>query len=331
MMHHNGAGELCVLATNIQKYTIHDGPGIRTEVFFKGCPLHCLWCSNPETIDPRPELAVYPKKCLGPEKCNYCVKACPLGKGTPIHFDDEGGILPVIMLSDCKDCYKCADACPGGGLTVWGKQYSVSELLKIVNEDRSFYNRTGGGVTISGGDVMMQWEFATQFLKACKEIGLNVCVESEVCCPTEHMESVIEYADLLIMDIKHINSEKHKNMTGAGNELILKNIIRAGELGKRIVIRTPVVIGYNADEDNIRGIAAFIQEHLSGSIVQYQLLPYRKMGTEKYDTLGQKYPMGEFKPPERSEWEQHLIHLRDMVSDEYGIPVSAGSSDKLPL
>ena len=120
----NGAGQPCGLVTNIQKYTIHDGPGIRTEIFFKGCPMHCLWCSNPETLSPRQQLGVYPKKCLGVEKCGYCLKACPLGTETPIQFE-KGQLQPVVMTGACQDCLACADACPAKALMVWGKKMTV--------------------------------------------------------------------------------------------------------------------------------------------------------------------------------------------------------------
>lgn len=331
MKHFNDAGELCALVTNIQKYTIHDGPGIRTEFFFKGCPLRCPWCSNPETVSPHREIGAYPAKCLGADKCGWCLKACPLGGKTPISFAPDGSLLPLRMTDACRGCYKCADACPGGGLMVWGRLYTMEELLKIAAEDRSFYDRTGGGVTVSGGDVAMQWEFAAEFLRRCKADGLNVCVETEAFCAPEVLDALAENADLLIFDIKHIDSARHKELFGVPNEGILSNIARAAAQGHRIVIRTPVVIGWNAEDENIRGIAEFIKEKVGSALVEYQLLPYRKMGTEKCDSLGKPYPMGDYKPPEREVWEKNLLRLRDMVAADYGIAVAAGTGGKLPL
>jgi len=206
---------------------------------------------------------------------------------------------------------------------------TLDELMRIIEEDRSFYERSGGGVTLSGGEVMMQHEFAELLLKACKEAGIHTCLESALCCPTEHMESIYLYTDMVITDIKHMDAKKHLEYTGTGNEQILRNIRRTVELGKPLVIRTPVVMGYNDDEANIRATAEFIRDELGGRIVQYQLLPYRKMGTEKYDSLGWEYPMGDYAPPEREVWERELRRLADMLKSEYNLPAAAGSGQKL--
>ena len=327
----NGAGQPCGLVTNIQKYTIHDGPGIRTEIFFKGCPMHCLWCSNPETLSPRQQLGVYPKKCLGVEKCGYCLKACPLGTEMPIQFE-KGQLQPVVMTGACRDCLACADACPAKALMVWGKKMTVDELMKVIVEDRSFYARTGGGVTLNGGEVMLQWEFAELLLQACRQAHIHTCVESALYCPPEHLERVLKYTDLLITDIKHMDTDVHKALTGVGNERILDNIRLAARMGMRMVVRTPVVPDRNNSEENIRAIAAFLRDEVGGAVIQYQLLPYRKMGTEKYETLGMPYPLGEdYKPPERAEWEARLLELKRIVREEYGVPAEAGSSQKLPV
>ena len=315
------------LITDIQRYTIHDGPGIRTEIFFKGCPLHCRWCSNPETIRPGPQLGVYPKKCISREKCGLCLAACPLGQDTPISFQD-GVLQPISMTDSCARCLACAHACPAEAIAVWGKEMTVEELMKVILSDRSFYDRSGGGVTLNGGEVMVQWRFAAALAKACHEEGVNVCVETALHCPPEHMRQVLQWADYVITDIKHMDSAIHKELTGVGNERILQNIRLVAEMGKPLVIRTPVVAGFNNSPENIRATAAFIRDELRGNILQYQLLPYRKMGTEKYDTLGVPYPMGDYVPPERTTWEKDLLRLRDMVQAEYGIPVVAGSSQK---
>jgi pyruvate formate lyase activating enzyme len=207
----------------------------------------------------------------------------------------------------------------------------VEDMLKVIKEDSSFYRKTGGGVTLSGGEVMMQWEVAAMLLKTCKESDINTCVETALSCPREQMEAVFEFTDLVITDIKHMNSEIHKSLTGVGNELILGNIKRTVEMGKKLVIRTPVVPGYNGDEVNMRASGAFIRDELQNKIVQYQLLPFRKLGTEKYDSLGMPYPLGDYQPPERSTWENDLIHYADMLVNEYGVPAVPGSSRKLVL
>lgn len=330
MLHRNAAGEPCALVSNIQKFTVHDGPGIRTALFFMGCTLRCLWCSNPETIPLKPQIGRYPAKCLTRDKCDLCVKVCP-GNGAPLEFDQAGILKAVHMADACAGCFKCVDACPPRALKRWGELMTVEEMLSVIVEDRSFYQRTGGGVTLNGGEVLVQWEVAAMLLEACKKAGINTCVETALHVPTEHMEAVFRFTDLVITDIKHMDTKKHEAFTGAGNELILKNIRRAAELGKKIVIRTPVVPGYNSDEANIRATGAFIRDALGGSIVQYQLLPYRRMGTEKYDSLGIAYPLDDYQAPERSEWKQNLLRLADLLTCEYGLPAVAGSSQKLKI
>jgi len=328
-MYYNDKGEPCGLIYNIQGYTIHDGPGIRTELFFKGCPLHCPWCSNPEGIQIGPQLGVYPSKCLGQEKCNYCVKSCPL-EGKPIHFDEKGILVSAEMTSQCKDCLKCADSCPASAIIVWGKKMSIPEIMKILESDRSFYERTGGGVTVSGGEALVQWDFIALLLKECKKVNIHTCVESALFVPTSHLDAVLPYTDMFITDIKFFDSARHNDVTGVPNELILENIIHVAKSGVPMVIRTPVVPGWNDDDENMLAIGRFIKENLGDSVIQYQLLPYRKMGTEKYATLNQPYPMGDYEAPERAVWEENLLRIRNMLSTKFGIPVAAGSGEKLP-
>lgn len=330
MLHRNADGMPVGLITNIQKYTIHDGPGIRTEVFFKGCPLRCLWCSNPETLAPAPQIGAYPNKCLGADKCGLCLKACPLKENLPIRF--EGGMLShVEMVTACAGCLKCTEVCPGRALKRWGEEKTVEELMKTILEDRSFYLKTGGGVTLSGGEVMLQWEFAAMLLEQCKRASVHTCVESALHCREEQMLEVYRFTDLVITDIKHMDTVKHKKYTGAGNELILQNIKKTAALGLPLVIRTPIVAGYNNDEKNIRATGRFIRDELGGRVVQHQLLPYRKMGTEKYDSLNEAYPMADYASPERSAWEENLLRLTDILVTEYGVPAVPGSSKKLPV
>lgn len=175
---------------------------------------------------------------------------------------------------------------------------------------------------------MLQWEFAALLAETCHSHRINVVVESALHCPSEHMQAVLAHADYLITDIKHMDSAVHQQLTGVGNERILHNIRQAACLGLPMVVRTPVVAGLNNSEENIRATAAFLREAVGSRLVQYQLLPYRKMGTEKYETMGLPYPMGDYAPPAREEWEQDLLHLRDLVVGEYGLPAVAGSNHK---
>ena len=373
MLCKTSSGEPCALVSNIQKYTIHDGPGIRTAVFFTGCTMRCLWCSNPETIEPRTRLGTYPAKCLTYDKCGFCVRSCPATDGDssgmlyksetaseiaseiasetasgsasgsasnaanetasipakntqPIEFGENGALRSIKMTAKCEGCLKCAGICPPRAIKAWGERMTLAELMKIIMEDIKYYERTGGGVTLSGGEVMLQWEFARSLLKACREASVNTCVETALNCPIGHMEAVYEYADLVIADIKHMDTDKHKEYTGAGNEQILANLKRTVELGKKLIVRTPVVPGYNGDEENIAKTGAFIRDELGGAVIQYQLLPYRKLGIEKYASLSLPYPLGDYQPPDRADWEPAIARLAAMLTEKYSIPATAGAS-----
>jgi pyruvate formate lyase activating enzyme len=177
----------------------------------------------------------------------------------------------------------------------------------------------------------VQWEFAELLLSECRREGINTCVETALHVPWESAERVLRLADLVITDVKHMDSDKHRAITGAGNELILENIRKLAGLGVPVVARTPVVPGYNADDENMRRTGAFLRDALGDRIVQYQLLPYRKMGTEKYASLGEEYPLGDYVPPERSEWEDNILRLAEMLEREFGLPAVAGSGKKLTL
>ena len=319
------------LVSNIQKYTIHDGPGIRTEIFFTGCTMRCIWCSNPETIEGRKRLGFYPSKCVMREKCGACVKICP-NPSTHLEHDENGVLLRVKQTAECATCLKCADVCPPRAIKVWGEEYTVERLMEVIEKDRSYYERTGGGVTLSGGEALAQADFAERLLITCKAAGIHTCVESALNVSWETAARVFAHTDFIITDIKHMDSAKHREFTGVGNELIHENIRKTAELcaanGVPLVIRTPIVAGYNDDKENIRATGAFIKS-LPCEIAAYQLLPYRKMGTEKYDSLGLDYPMGDYVPPERAEWEASLLALAEMLRTEFDLPAVAGSAGKL--
>ena len=327
MLHKTPSGEAAALISNIQKYTIHDGPGIRTALFFTGCTLRCLWCSNPETIEPRQRLGFYPSKCLTLERCSACVKVCPSAE--IIRFDTDGRVQGAVSSERCADCFECAEVCPPRAIKVWGQYMTVPEMMHVIAEDRSFYNRTGGGVTLNGGEVILQWEIASELLRQCKSAGIHTCVESALHVPWEHAAAVFEHTDFIIADIKHMDTEKHQQITGAGNELILANLKKTAQLGKPLVLRTPIVPGYNADEASTRKTAEFIRDELHGSITAYQLLPYRKMGTEKYESLGNAYPIEDYEPPELYAREVELHRLAELLRREYGIPAVVGADEKL--
>jgi len=282
--------------------------------------MSCIWCSNPENIEPYQRIGVYPERCISKHKCGKCVGVC-LSKDARIEFDESGLLKTLLMSADCSNCLECVDVCPQKAIKLWGEQKTLPELMRIIKSDRSFYDRSGGGVTLNGGEVIMQWEFAEMLLKACKETGIHTCVETALHCPAEHMETLYRYTDLVIADIKHMDSVSHKRITGAGNEIILSNLVKTVNLGKKLIVRTPVVPGYNGDEQSMRAIGKFIRDELNGDIVSWELLPFRKLGTEKYASLMLEYPMEDYKPQKREEWERELARLAMMLNNEYGLPV----------
>jgi len=278
---------------------------------------------------PKRRFGCYPFKCLTLDKCGACLRACPIAGENLLKFDENGRLQRVQAAVECYDCFECADACPPRAIKVWGEFMTVPEMMSVITEDRSFYDRTGGGVTLNGGEVLLQWELAAELLRTCKSEGIHTCVETALHVPWQHAAAVFEFTDFIIADIKHMDTEKHRKITGAGNELILENLRKTATLGKRLVIRTPIVPGYNADEENICKTAEFIRDELHGNIAAYQLLPYRKMGTEKYESLGDAYPMEKYTPPERGDWEANLLYLADMLRRDYGLPAAAGASDRV--
>ena len=314
------------IVANIQHFTIHDGPGIRTEVFLKGCPLRCRWCSNPESLNAFPEIGVFPSRCIGIDKCGYCLSACPVcDQGVFLKADDR---IVGIDRKICTTCLKCAEACPANALTVWGKRLSVDNVMKEVLLDLDFYEKSGGGVTVSGGEALLQSKFTTAILKQCRNHGIHTCVETALHCDSDILDQVYPFADMVITDLKHMDSEKHREYTGVGNKRIHGNIVKTIEMGKPLIIRIPVVPGHNDDEKNIRATAGFIAKLLPGRVLQVQLLPYRQLGIEKYASLGREYHMPADLQPDRLEWEKKIVSLVSIM-ETYGIPAVAGANTKI--
>lgn len=256
----------------IKRFAVHDGDGIRTTVFLKGCPLKCVWCHNPEGINFKTQVAYYEKKCIG---CGECVKVCPV----EAHQMKDG--VHIFDRDKCIACGKCETACLGGALKFWGKEMSVSELLPILLEDKDFYDSSGGGVTLSGGECLMQADFCAELLRELKKHGIHTAVDTCGFVSREAIDKVMPYTDVFLYDIKALDADVHIKCTGHSNGRILENLNYIDACGKDIEIRIPYVPDYN--DDQMEKIAGF----LSGlkHILKVRVLPYHNYAGSKYESL----------------------------------------------
>jgi len=258
------------LVFDIKKYAIHDGPGIRTTVFFKGCPLECQWCHNPESRSANAELSFRKDRCIG---CGQCVEACP---EQAISIVDEKAVTEI---SKCKLCGRCVDICTACAREIIGQEMMVKEVMDEVEKDIIFYDQSGGGVTFSGGEPLTQPEFLIGLLNQCQRCGIHTAVDTSCYADSRIIETVSEKADMFLCDIKHMDSETHERFTGVGNNLILDNIKLLSKAGKDIIIRMPVIPGFNDDKENIEATGKFAAS-LSG-VIRVDILPFNRGGMEK--------------------------------------------------
>lgn len=272
---------------NIQKFSVHDGPGIRTIVFFKGCPLSCEWCSNPEGISPKPEISYKKNKCIGSEQCAYCINVC---KAQAIGVDTEDKI--IIDWKKCMQCLECSMVCPAHAIENMGKWMSIDEILKEVSGDAGFYKRSGGGMTLSGGEPLLQAPFIVKLIDAAHAEGLDVAIETTGCVSWESAKPVFERLDFIHMDIKSVDPKMHEKFTHQNNTLILENFKKLCESfpNKAIIARTPVIPGFN---DNIKALqdnVDFINKvGKDCSNLSIEFLPFHNFGGAKYENQGKPY------------------------------------------
>ncbi len=297
---HNG------LVFNIQKYSIHDGPGIRTTVFMKGCSLACRWCSNPESISPERQIMTYDIRCIG---CAKCVDACPAGA---ISMTEAGR---EIDWGRCDNCLECARVCPSKAIECVGNYITVDEVAKKVADDRIFYDNSNGGMTVSGGEPLVQWRFVGELLKRCKAMGIHTALDTSGNVPWQNIEGVLEGVDLVLMDVKQMDSGMHRKGTGAGNELILEN---TQKVASRVPtwIRIPLIPGYNDAGSNLERTAEFAARIGAEKV---SLLSYHELGSSKYPKLGRTYPMESTASPS----EEDVERARKKI-ESYGLKVDVG-------
>ncbi|KZL91025.1 glycyl-radical enzyme activating protein [Clostridium magnum] len=295
---------------DIQRFSVHDGPGIRTIVFFKGCPLSCRWCSNPESQCMEPQVMFIPHNCIG---CKKCYEICSKGA---IDFN-----LPSrVDQNKCVKCGKCVESCYAGALNLAGSMRTVRELLIELKKDNIYYRRSGGGITLSGGEVTAQPEFAEELLKGCKENNWHTAIETTAFTNPSVLERILPWLDLVMLDIKHMDPNKHLEYIGQSNDLILQNAKLIAQFGAPLIIRVPVIPGVNSDEKNIKATANFAAS--LKSVKELHLLPYHRLGQNKYEYLGYNYIMKDLQPPTKEE----INNLKDLVK-KCGLICKVGGID----
>ena len=292
---------------DIKRFALHDGPGIRTTVFCKGCPLSCLWCHNPESIAPGPELSFSVDKCIG---CEACIGACPNGAMRI----DKGA--RTCDRERCVRCGKCVEGCFAGALEMIGRQVSVEDVMVQVRKDAVFYRTSGGGVTISGGEPLMQSDFTTAVLRQCQSEGLHTALDTSGQATWESLQAAAGFADLVLYDLKVIDPIEHQEHTGVRNDLVLDNLRRLCALGVPVEIRMPIIPGLNDSAQDIDAAGEFING--LDSVVAVRLLAYHRLAAAKYERLGRANPAGELQRPGDDHLEPCRRHLRPLAARDHG-------------
>ena len=282
-----------------------DGPGIRTTVFFKQCPLRCIWCHNPESLLKEPQLEWFKHKCIG---CKTCIETC---EKHALLFNEEG---LQIDREKCISCGRCVEECPSTALHMFGEYWDLDDLFHEIEKDKVYYSESNGGITISGGEPMVQFDFILQFLKKCKDNGISTALDTCGYASRKIFEKILPYVDLILLDIKEIDKKKHKDYTGVTNDLILENAIWISkyiqENNKKIWIRTPIIPKYTGTDENIKGIGEFIVNKLKNIPERWDLLAFNNLCIAKYERLNMDWTLKDFSMMSRNEIE-HFYHIAE--------------------
>jgi len=271
------------LIANIQRFALHDGPGIRTTVFLKGCPLNCAWCQNPEALSPQPQILFTSRLC---SNCRSCERVCPQG----VHVFDAAGHR--VAFGQCAQCGQCVAACPNEALVIVGQEMSVEDVIGVARKDKDYYDQSGGGVTLSGGEPLAQAEFALSTLRACAREGIHTALDTSGYAAPEVFDPFIAAADLFLFDLKAADEGRHRRVTGAGAGWILRNLREAVARGANVLVRVPLVPGRNDGEEELDRMAGIVAGLPARTPVQF--LPFHDYAKHKYEALGMAYRM----PPE---------------------------------
>lgn len=292
---------------DIEHFSVHDGTGIRTVVFLKGCPLHCAWCANPESNNPLPQIGFYEDNCVF---CKKCADVCPQGN---VFIKEHR-----IDWEQCIGCLKCVDACLFNARESYGKKMSAGEVVDTLIRDKVFYDNSGGGITLSGGEMSAQPLFSSAILELCHNERIHTAVETSGFCKWDAFEMILRHVDLLLFDFKNMDSELHEKYTGVGNSLILENAVRASAIVPEMIVRWPVIPGFNDSDENAKRIAEFMREKMP-NVFRVDLLPYHSAGKSKSERIGKKYG---YEPPYELPAER-VIELQTILVDS-GLAAKVG-------
>ncbi len=304
---------------DIQGFSVQDGPGIRTTVFLKGCPLRCPWCHSPESQRFETELNWMDIRCIGVDECGKCLDVCPHGCITrgPATQNAAGEAItyPVVDKTKCDECGLCAKACKATALYMCGKDTTIDEVMRRIKHDRPFFENSGGGVTVSGGECLSQPEFTIELLRQCHELGIHTAVDTTGFVQWNVIEKALPYTSLFLYDLKCMDSALHKQVIGVPNELILENARKIAEAGGKLWIRIPTMPMFNESEEAYRVVGEFLTP-IKDAVVMVQLLPYHKMGVSKYARLLRKQQVFVAEPPS-----EELMNARKTQLEAMGFPV----------